>query len=119
MSVAEVSISDIIVAIETLIKIFFYYFLVNKDLVISLSFFYESSAFIYFLERLRGYCFVLGEIYTILLYLNGFLDNENSVLNLLLLLLLLLYSLSALIILLIIIIFIIFKIFFFFGKALA
>ena len=91
--------------------------MIDKDLVVNMSFFYKDSVFICFLERLEDYCFVLDEIYIILLYLDSFLSSENNVLDLLLLLLLLLYSLSALIILLIIVIFIAFGIFFFSEKA--
>ena len=119
IGVVGVDISSIIIAVEILIKIFFYCFLVNRDLVINLLFFYESLTFIYFLEYLRDCCFVLDKIYTVLLYLDGFLNSENSISDLLLLLLLLLYFLSALIILLIIIISVIFRVFSFFGKALA
>ena len=85
MNIAGVNISGIIVAIEILIKIFFYYSLVGGNLIISLSFFYEDSIFIYFLECLRDCCFILGEIYTILLYLSGFLNNRDNISDLLLL----------------------------------
>ena len=114
--VIRVSVSGTISATEILIKIFFCYFLVDKDLVINISFFCEDSAFICFLERLESYCFVLGEIYIIFLRLSGFLDSGNNISNLLLLLSLLLYSLSVLVVLLIIVIFVVFRVFFFSEK---
>ena len=117
MDVVGVSVGDTAVVTEILIKIFFCYFLADGDLVISLSFFCEDSTFIYFLERLKGCCFALDKIYIILLRLNSFLDNKNSVSDLLLLLLLSLYFLSTLIVLLIIVISVVSEIFFFFGKA--
>ena len=119
MSAVEIGVSGTIVAVKILIEIFFCCFLINRDLVISLSFFYENSAFICFLERLKDYYFVLGEICIILLRLDSFLDNKDSVLDSLLLLSLLLYFSSILVALLIIIIFVVFEIFSFFEKALA
>ena len=119
VSVVRVDINNTIIIIGILIKIFFCYSLISKDLVISLLFFYKSSAFICFLERLEDYCFILDKIYTILLYLNSFLDSGDNISNLLLLLSLLLYFLFTLIVLLIIIIFAVFEIFSFFEKALA
>ena len=119
VSVTGIGVSGTVVAIRILIEIFFYYSLIDGGLVISLSFFYESSAFIYFLERLEDCYFILDKIRAILLRLDSFLDNEDSISNLLLLLLLLLYSLSTLVILLIIVIFVVSRLFFFSGKALA
>ena len=119
IDVVRVNVNSIIIAIRILIEIFFCCFLTDKDLVIDLSFIYENSAFIYFLEYLEDCYFVLNKIYIILLYLDSFLDSGNSILDLLLLLLLLLYSSSILIVLLIIIIFAVFKVFSFSEKALA